>query len=137
MLRGEAENRIKELKLELKGDRLSCHRFRANQFQLLPYHLQNPQLAPAQVNTLPLKLLKIRASVRETITFWGAGQAELAAAATGPRSAPGALPGWRPEAPPGWRCEVLSRLFPEASLRPIPSAPALHWASPGLDEAGV
>jgi hypothetical protein len=27
VLRGDAENRIKELKLELKADRLSCHRF--------------------------------------------------------------------------------------------------------------
>ena len=35
VLRGEVENRIKELKLDLMADRLSCHRFQANQFRLL------------------------------------------------------------------------------------------------------
>ena len=53
-----------------------------------------------------------RPIVHETITSWGAGQKEFAAAATGPRAAPGALPGWRPEAPPGWRCEVRVRTVP-------------------------
>ena len=33
--RGESENWIKDLKLALKADRLSCHRFMANQFRLL------------------------------------------------------------------------------------------------------
>jgi hypothetical protein len=33
VLRGEVENRIKELKLEIKADRLSCCRFLANQWQ--------------------------------------------------------------------------------------------------------
>jgi hypothetical protein len=78
VLRGDVENRIKELKLELKADRLSCHRFLANQFRLLlhtaayclfwllRYHLQGTELATAQVNTLRLKLLKIGARVRET-----------------------------------------------------------------------
>lgn len=33
--RGESENRIKDYKLALKADRLSCHRFVANQFRLL------------------------------------------------------------------------------------------------------
>jgi hypothetical protein len=33
--RGEAENWIKDLKLHVKADRLSCHRFVANQFRLL------------------------------------------------------------------------------------------------------
>jgi len=78
VLRGEAENRIKELKLDLKTDRLSCHRFLANQFRLLlhtaayclfwllRHHLQGTELATAQVNTLRLKLLKIGARIRET-----------------------------------------------------------------------
>ena len=78
MLRGDVENRIKELKLELKADRLSCHRFLANQFRLLlhttayclfwllRHHLQGTDLAAAQVNTLRLKLLKIGARIRET-----------------------------------------------------------------------
>jgi hypothetical protein len=35
VLRGDVENRLKELKLELKADRLSCHRFLANQFRCL------------------------------------------------------------------------------------------------------
>jgi hypothetical protein len=78
MLRGDVENRIKELKLDLKADRLSCHRFLANQFRLLLHtiayclfwllrrHLQGTELATAQVSTLRLKLLKIRARIRET-----------------------------------------------------------------------
>jgi DDE family transposase len=33
--RGESENHIKDFKLALKADRLSCHRFLANQFRLL------------------------------------------------------------------------------------------------------
>jgi Transposase DDE domain group 1 len=78
VLRGDVENRIKELKLELKADRLSCHRFLANQFRLLlhaaayclfwllRHHLKGTELAAAQVNTLRLKLLKIGARIRET-----------------------------------------------------------------------
>ena len=78
VLRGDVENRIKELKLDLKADRLSCHRFLANQFRLLLHtaayvlfwllrrHLQGTELAIAQVNTLRLKLLKIGARIRET-----------------------------------------------------------------------
>ena len=78
VLRGDVENRIKELKLDLKADRLSCHRFLANQFRLLLHtmayclfrllrrHLQGTDLATAQVNTLRLKLLKIGARIRET-----------------------------------------------------------------------
>ena len=78
VLRGDVENRIKELKLELKADRLSCHRFLANQFRLLLHtaayclfwllrrHLQGTELATAQVSTLRLKLLKIGARIRET-----------------------------------------------------------------------
>lgn len=78
VLRGDVENRIKELKLELKADRLSCHRFLANQFRLLlhtaayclfwllRHHLQGTELATAQVHTLRLKLLKIGARIRET-----------------------------------------------------------------------
>jgi hypothetical protein len=78
VLRGDVENRIKELKLDLKADRLSCHRFLANQFRLLlhtvayclfwlmRYHLRGTELATAQVNTLRLKLLKIGARIRET-----------------------------------------------------------------------
>jgi len=78
VLRGDVENRIKELKLELHADRLSCHRFMANQFRLLLHtiayclflllrkHLRGTALKNAQVGTIRLKLLKIGARVRET-----------------------------------------------------------------------
>jgi len=78
VLRGDVENRIKELKLDIKADRLSCHRFLANQFRLLlhtaayclfwllRHHLRGTELATAQVHTLRLKLLKIGARIRET-----------------------------------------------------------------------
>jgi len=78
VLRADVENRIKELKLDIKADRLSCHRFLANQFRLLlhtaayclfwllRHHLQGTELATAQVHTLRLKLLKIGARIRET-----------------------------------------------------------------------
>jgi len=76
--RGEAENRIKELKNQLKADRLSCHRFKANQFRLIMHtlayglvlmlrrHLEDTELETAQVDTIRLKLLKIGARVRQT-----------------------------------------------------------------------
>ena len=78
VLRGDTENRIKELKLEIKADRLSCHRFVANQFRLflhtfaycLFWHLRDnlrgTELANAQVATLRLKLLKVGVRIRET-----------------------------------------------------------------------
>ena len=77
--RGDPENRIKELKLHLKADRLSCHRFWANQFRLLLHAaayvlmqamraaLSGTEFARAQVSTLRLWLLKVRARVRESV----------------------------------------------------------------------
>jgi hypothetical protein len=76
--RGETENRIKELKVYLKADRLSCHHFAANQFRLLLHsyayclmwllrqHLQDTELAAASFDTLRLKLLKIGARVQQS-----------------------------------------------------------------------
>ena len=76
--RGEVENRIKELKNQLKADRLSCHRFLANQFRLLLHtyayclfwflreHLAESEYCRAQVDTLRLKFLKVGVLVRET-----------------------------------------------------------------------
>jgi hypothetical protein len=76
--RGETENRIKELKLYLKADRLSCQRFTANQFRLLLHtyayclmwllrqHLHGTELATACFDTLRLKLLKIGARVKHS-----------------------------------------------------------------------
>ena len=77
--RGDAENRIKELKNDLKADRTSCHCFLANQFRLLLHAaafvlicalrdgLHGTQLAAAQVSTIRLKLLKVGVRVRETV----------------------------------------------------------------------
>ena len=77
--RGDSENRIKELKLDLNSGRTSCHGFRANQFRLLLHAasyillqelrkcLEKTELAKAQVRTLRAKLLKIGAWVKETV----------------------------------------------------------------------
>jgi len=77
--RGDPENRIKELKEGLAMDRLSGHRFWANQFRLLLHaaayvlfqhlrqHLAGTELAKAQVSTLRLRLLKVGARVRESV----------------------------------------------------------------------
>lgn len=76
--RGEAENRIDELKNELHADRLSCSRYRANAFRLqlhcLAYNLVNfirrvlggTELAQAQASTLRLKLFKVAARIQVT-----------------------------------------------------------------------
>ncbi len=77
--RGDPENRIKELKADLKADRLSCHRFWANQFRLLLHAsayvlmqamraaLAGTEYARAQASTLQLRLLKVGARVRESV----------------------------------------------------------------------
>jgi len=77
--RGDAGNRIKELKLHLKADRLSCSRFKANHFRLLLptfafvllWHLRRSltgtELAAATVHTLKLKLLKVPARVVQSV----------------------------------------------------------------------
>ncbi len=77
--RGDPENRIKELKEGIQADRLSCHRFWANQFRLLLHaaayvlfqtlrqSLADTDLAHAQVSTLRLRLLKVGARVAERV----------------------------------------------------------------------
>lgn len=72
---GTCEVRIDELKNGLKADRLSCHRFRANQFRLflhmaaywivqrLREALQRTEFATMQIQQLRLRLLKIGAQV--------------------------------------------------------------------------
>ena len=77
--RGQMENYIKDLKNALKADRLSCHRFRANQFRLLLHSfayllmhglrqpLERTELGRMQFDTLRLKLLKVGGRVRESI----------------------------------------------------------------------
>lgn len=79
--RGDPENRIKEFKEDLEGDRLSCRTFLANQFRLLLHtaayvlhqSLQEAlsmvapatEWAGAQVGTIRVKLLKVAARVLE------------------------------------------------------------------------
>jgi hypothetical protein len=76
--RGQMENFIKELKLGLKSDRTSCHRFTANAFRLFLHGfaysllhafrdtlLADTDFASAQFDTIRLRFLKIGAAVRE------------------------------------------------------------------------
>jgi len=76
--RGDRENRIKELKLDLDSGRTSCHRFVANQGRLLLHTAacvlvqtlqeaaHGTQWASAQIGTLRLRLLKVAARVVES-----------------------------------------------------------------------
>lgn len=78
--RGESENWIKDFKLHIKADRLSCHRFVANQFRLLLHAcaywlmdaLRRKLVAsgrrPMQLDTLRLVLIKVGGRVRELMT---------------------------------------------------------------------
>jgi hypothetical protein len=78
--RGDMENRIKEQQRMLFADRVSCHTMRANQIRLYlstvayllmralrEFGLKDTELAPAQCDTIRLKLLKIGAVVRVTV----------------------------------------------------------------------
>ena len=77
--RGDMENRIKEIKNDLKIDRTSCSRFIANQFRLLLHAaafvlhshlrrgLRGTRLEKAQACTLQRDLLKLGVLVRETV----------------------------------------------------------------------
>jgi hypothetical protein len=77
--RGEAENRIDEWKNDLKADRLSCSRYRANAFRLqlhtLAYNLMHllrqwlagTPLARAETATIRLKLFKVGAQIQRTV----------------------------------------------------------------------
>jgi hypothetical protein len=75
--RGECENRIEELKNGFAADRLSCHRFAANQLRLLlhaaAYNLVNlfrlrlpPRLRSLQIEGLRNQVFKLAARVRRT-----------------------------------------------------------------------
>lgn len=76
--RGAMELRIKEHKLYLKSDRMSCHRFKANQFRLFLHSaayvlmhtlqtklLAGTELAKVTFKTLREKVIKVAAYVRE------------------------------------------------------------------------
>ncbi len=77
--RGDSENRIKELKNDLEIDRTSCTSFLANRvrviftsiayilFQELRAVLQGTELERGMVATLRLRLLKIGATVTESL----------------------------------------------------------------------
>jgi hypothetical protein len=78
--RGQSENWIKDFKLHVKADRLSCHRFIANQFRLLLHAaaywlmdlLRRKLLASGarrmQLDSLRLRVIKIGGRVRELLT---------------------------------------------------------------------
>jgi hypothetical protein len=77
--RGDAENRIKELKNDLAMDRTSCSRFLANQFRVLltaaayvlmqelRFRARHTDCARAQVGTLRNRLLKLAAWVEVSV----------------------------------------------------------------------
>jgi hypothetical protein len=74
----DSENRIKELKLDIKSNRLSCHKFIANQFRLFlhqaAYWLMQKlkqlcletQFAKARIVTLRENILKLAVRVRHS-----------------------------------------------------------------------
>lgn len=73
-----SENRIKELKIDLKADRLSCTDFNANQYRLLLHQLSylflltvrsyaaTTELCKARFSTIQKTLIKIAVRVKET-----------------------------------------------------------------------
>ena len=78
--RGDMENRIKEQQLMLFADRVSCSTMRANQVRLClatvayvlcralrQYGLADTELAPAQCDTIRVKLLKLGAVIRVSV----------------------------------------------------------------------
>ena len=77
--RGDAENRIKELKNDLAMDRTSCSRFLANQFRVLltaaayvlmqelRFRARHTDCERAQVGTLRVRLLKLAAWVEVSV----------------------------------------------------------------------
>jgi hypothetical protein len=78
--RGDMENRLKEQQLMLFADRVSCATMRANQVRLClatvayvvlralrEYGLAETELAPAQCDTIRVKLLKIGAVIRVSV----------------------------------------------------------------------
>jgi hypothetical protein len=78
--RGEAEGWIKDFKVAIKADRLSCHRFFANQFRLILHaaaywlldalrrKLVEVGVRRMQLDTLRLLLIKIGGRVRQLLT---------------------------------------------------------------------
>ena len=142
VLRGDVENRIKELKLDLKADpsaslrtgRTSCHRFLANQFRLLLHAaafvlmgalregLHGTELAAGQVATIRLKLLKVGVRVRETARrVWLHLSVALARQTAPLRPLPG------PTMPAG---APIRRLPPLRAFAAQAQPPAPHFLTP-------
>jgi len=78
--RGNMENRIKEKKLYLFADRVSCQTMRANQIRLClstvayvvmralrQFGLKETEMAQAQCDTIRVKLLKIGATIQVSV----------------------------------------------------------------------
>ncbi len=80
MARGASEHWIKDFKHAIKADRLSCHRFLANQFRLLLHagaywlldvlrsKLVKAGVERMQLDTLRLILIKVGGRVRQLAT---------------------------------------------------------------------
>lgn len=78
-LRGESENRIKELKLDLNSGRTSCQDFSANRFRLLMAsvafvllqfmrsHITHPVAQIWQAGTLRLRVLKVAVIFKQSV----------------------------------------------------------------------
>ncbi len=78
--RGDTENRIKDFKLGLKADRLSCKRFLANQFRLVLHaaaywlldvlrkRLVEAGMKRMRLDTLRLGLIKVGGRVRQLLS---------------------------------------------------------------------
>ena len=78
-MRGDAENRIKEVKRDLHVDRTSCCRFVANQLRVimtaaaymlhveLRWKLRRTRLASAQVSRLMTTLIKVSVVVKRSV----------------------------------------------------------------------
>jgi hypothetical protein len=76
--RGDRENRIKEMKLDLQSGRTSCHSFLANQMRLLEHNAacvllsiiqiaaEGTRYACAQISTLRVRIFKVAARVVQT-----------------------------------------------------------------------
>ena len=130
--RGQTENYIKAFKIHLKMDRLSCHRFWANQFRLLlhalayqmflilrDYLYATPSL---EVETLRRRILKIGARVRQGVSGSTSAPHSLSKGSSGssgadftPLSCPARTENTIPELSPGMLCpDERSTRVPDA-----------------------
>ena len=117
--RGQTENFIKAFKNHLSMDRLSCHRFLANQFRLLLHalayqmfvrlrdYLHGTPWHKLEIETLRRRVLKIGARIRQTTsTHLGPSFLSL------PRTTP---------LPPRLESPELQLAFPSSPEKPLPT----------------